>query len=73
MDGNRRYSKKKEITLKEAYKIGMLKFLDVLKFQKKNKIKNTSFFALSEDNYKKRKKSELKPIFDLIKNFFKDK
>lgn len=72
MDGNRRYSKKKNIALKEAYKLGMEQFLHVLDFQIKENIPHMSFFALSSDNYKKRSESELKPIVELIQDFFED-
>jgi undecaprenyl diphosphate synthase len=67
MDGNRRYSKKNNVSLKEGYKVGMDQFINILKFQIDKKIKHTSFFALSSDNYKKRPENELKPIVDLIK------
>lgn len=73
MDGNRRFSKKNAVSLEIGYKKGMEQFIEVLKFQIKNQIKNTSFFALSCDNYEKRKESELKPIVDLLKEFFKNK
>lgn len=73
MDGNRRYAKNKNISLKEGYKQGMEQFLNVLKFQISQDIRHTSFFALSTDNYKKRSEKELKPIVDLIKDFFEDK
>jgi undecaprenyl diphosphate synthase len=72
MDGNRRYSKKNDISLKKGYKLGMEQFLNVLKFQIEENITHTSFFALSSDNYKKRAEYELKPIVDLIKEFFED-
>lgn len=70
MDGNRRFAKKNNLTLKEAYKKGMEQFLDVINFQIQNKIKHTSFFALSTHNYSKRKKEELEPIAELVKEFF---
>lgn len=72
MDGNRRYAKKNNMSLKEGYEAGMLQFLNILKFQIKENIPNMSFFALSCDNYKKRSQNELKPIVDLIKKFFED-
>lgn len=70
MDGNRRFAKKHDLTLKEGYKKGMEKFLDIVKYQIKNNIFETSFFALSSENYEKRPKyGELDVIFNLMKEF----
>lgn len=69
MDGNRRYAEKQNISLKKAYSIGMSKFLEFVSLQVKYKIKETSFYALSNDNYKKRAKDELETIFNLMKDF----
>jgi len=69
MDGNRRYSKKNEISKKEGYKAGMEQFLNFVKYQVKYEIYETSFFALSVDNYDKREE-DLKPIGELIRSFF---
>ncbi len=71
MDGNRRYSKKNNISIENAYKKGMLQFIDFVKFQVKYDVFETSFFALSNDNYEKRPDAEKKVIASLIK-FFSD-
>ncbi len=69
MDGNRRYGKKNELSSKEAYSRGMTKFLEFVSFQVKYGIKETSFFALSSDNLKKRSIEEMKVLFQLLKDF----
>lgn len=69
MDGNRRYAKKQQISKKEGYKKGMEKFLEFISFQVKYGVKETSFFALSNDNYLKRSNEELDSIFNLIEWF----
>lgn len=70
MDGNRRYAKNNNLTKEEGYKKGMEKFLEIVRYQIKHNIYETSFFALSTENYEKRpKKEELEVIFDLMKKF----
>jgi undecaprenyl diphosphate synthase len=71
MDGNRRYSVKNNLTKKEGYNAGMEQFFNFVKYQVKYEIFETSYFALSIDNYDKRGE-DLKPIGELIKNFFKE-
>ena len=71
MDGNRRYSKKNFMSIKEGYMKGMEKFLEIVSFQIKYNIYETSFFALSKENYEKRSEEEKNTLFDLI-NFFSE-
>ena len=73
MDGNRRYAKKQQLSTKEGYKKGMEKFLHFVTLQVKYKIPQTSFFALSNDNYVKRPLDEKKAIFELVKAFSENK
>lgn len=73
MDGNRRYAKKNNYSLDKGYKKGMEKFLEIISLQVKYSIKETSFFALSNDNYEKRPSEELETIFSLIKYFSENK
>lgn len=73
MDGNRRYAKQNNLSLREGYNEGMNKFLEFVKFQIKYKIKTTSYFALSSENYLKRPDIEKDILFDLIKFFSNDK
>lgn len=72
MDGNRRYGVKYNLSKKDAYRAGMGQFLNFVKLQVKYNIFETSFYALSTDNYENRG-DDLKPIGSLIKDFFKDK
>lgn len=69
MDGNRRYAKKNGLSLQEGYKRGMEKFIHFVTLQVKYGIKETSFYALSKDNYEKRSIEELEEIFRLIQFF----
>ena len=69
MDGNRRYSKKQGLSIEEGYKKGMEKFLEFMNFQVKHKLKEASFFALSNDNYLKRPGNEKKVLYNLIEFF----
>lgn len=73
MDGNRRYAKKNNLTLKEGYQKGMDKFIEFVKLQIKHKIPEMTFWALSTDNYKKRPEEEKKTVFDIMKGFYKSK
>lgn len=73
MDGNRRYAKKQNLSLSQAYKKGMENFLNIIKLQIKYNVYETSFFALSKDNYNKRDKSEKAVLFNLIKEFSENK
>jgi len=72
MDGNRRYAKKQEIDKKEGYLKGIQKFMEIVSYQIKYKITETSFFALSSDNYKNRTNDDLDPLANLIENFYKN-
>lgn len=73
MDGNRRYAKKQKLLISKGYKDGMKRFLDFLSYQVKYNIYETSFFALSCDNYEKRPDDEKSTLYKLIDYFTKDK
>jgi undecaprenyl diphosphate synthase len=69
MDGNRRFAKKHNISLKQSYKIGARVAYNLIKFSMENpKIRELTFYALSRENLKR---DEVNIIFDLIreKNF----
>ena len=72
MDGNRRFSVEKGLSKEKGYSLGMKQFLNFIKYQIKYKIFETSYYALSTENLKNRKKDELKIIYALIQNFSKD-
>ncbi len=69
MDGNRRYSEKQGISKEEGYQKGMEKFLEFVSLQVKYNLPQTSFFALSNDNYIKRPQDEKKVLIKLIRMF----
>ena len=73
MDGNRRFSIKNNISKLKGYELGMLQCLNFIKYQIKNNIFETSFYALSTENLKNRNQEELKIIKELILNFFEKK
>jgi len=65
MDGNRRFARKHNISLKQAYKIGARVAYNIIKFSIEHpKIKELTFYALSRENLKRK---EVNIIFDLIK------
>jgi len=69
-DGNRRWAKKKGISTRKGYAIGIQKFGDVLKWCKENNVKMLSMWAFSTDNFK-RDSSEIKTLFELFKENLK--
>jgi len=69
-DGNRRWAKKKGITTKEGYAIGIQKFGDVLKWCKEENVRMLSMWAFSTNNFK-RDSSEIKTLFGLFKENLK--
>lgn len=73
MDGNRRYANKNKISLHEGYKKGMEKFVEIINYQVEYKIPETTFFALSNDNYIKRPTEEKKILVELMKMFSENK
>jgi undecaprenyl diphosphate synthase len=72
MDGNRRYAKKNNLPLKQAYSKGMMQTITILKEHLRLNIPFASFFALSSDNVSKRTKTDLIPIGELLVDFFKN-
>jgi undecaprenyl diphosphate synthase len=77
MDGNRRWAKKNRTDLITSYKNGITVFLDILLECIKYNLSIIVFYALSADNYNKRKKIEIDVIFNAAistlkeqKNFF---
>lgn len=71
MDGNRRYAKKNNFEKKEGYKAGIQQFKNFVRYQIEENIYETSFWALSTENWKNRELSDLKPLYDLLNDFFK--
>lgn len=66
MDGNRRFAKKSGLSDIESKTLGFNKMLEIIKYCRLLGIKESSFFAFSLTNFK-RKQSEVNNIMDLIK------
>jgi undecaprenyl diphosphate synthase len=60
MDGNRRFAKKNNMYKTKGYTHGLEQFINFIKYQIKYNIEETSYFALSSNNLKKRSNLELK-------------
>jgi undecaprenyl diphosphate synthase len=73
MDGNRRFAEKNNMDKKEGYNIGLEQFINFIKYQIKYNIRETSYFALSSDNLKKRSNFELKILKKLLETLSSNK
>ena len=68
-DGNRRFAKRNNISLIEAYKIGTNKAWKAIEWLSLHKeIKDGIFYTLSLENFYKRSKLELKVLFKIFAN-----
>ena len=70
-DGNRRYAKKYNLSVYEAYKIGSDKAVEFLNWCIEFGIKVATIFIISYDNFIKRPKEDVDPILELIKEKLK--
>jgi len=70
-DGNRRYAKKYNLSVYEAYKIGSDKAVEFLNWCVEFGIKVATIFIISYDNFLKRPKEEIDPILELLKEKLK--
>jgi len=70
-DGNRRYAKKYNLSVYEAYKIGSDKAVEFLNWCIEFGIKVATIFIISYDNFLKRPKEEVDPILELLKEKLK--
>ncbi|NPA22343.1 MAG: di-trans,poly-cis-decaprenylcistransferase [Candidatus Micrarchaeota archaeon] len=68
-DGNRRWAKKNNVSLQEAYLKGTEKLKDVLQWSKDLGVKEVTVWAMSYDNYKKRSPEEISLLFQIMKNY----
>jgi len=71
MDGNRRFAKKNTYSKEKGYSFGLDKMVEFVKLQIKYNIHETSFWALSTENWKMRGDG-LKPLKLVIDSFLKD-
>lgn len=71
-DGNRRYAKRKRLSLDQSYEIGVKKVKEFLSWCREFKIKYVTIYALSLENISSRNKHELKIIYDLMEKYLRD-
>lgn len=69
MDGNRRFAKKQQLSKEEGYKSGANQLKKIISFQVKHSIYESSFWALSTENWKMRQE-ELNALSPALKNLF---
>lgn len=70
LDGNRRFAVLKNISKKEAYKIGGEKLLEIVEIAIEENIHSITAYILTIDNFKKRTKDEIETIFSVGLDFF---
>jgi len=68
-DGNRRFAKKKGLSLYEAYELGVRKGEEFAEWCRMLGIKYLTFYTLSLENLERRSKEELSILFDLLKRY----
>lgn len=73
MDGNRRWAKQKGLEVKEGHKEGVEALERVVKAAAKSRVKYLTVYALSTENIRERKKTEINDLFSLMKSGFIDK
>ncbi len=69
-DGNRRWARKHNLSLEEAYKKGIEHFGDFLKWSHEFGVNEVTVWAMSYDNYVKRSKEEISTLLKLFKYFY---
>ena len=65
LDGNRRYSKNKNMLVDNQHLIGLIKMMEIISFIKKTNINHLTLYTFAEANWK-RDKNEIKGIMNLI-------
>lgn len=73
MDGNRRWAKQKGLEVKAGHKEGVEALERVVKAAAKSGVKYLTVYALSTENLKERKKTEISDLFSLMKDGFINK
>lgn len=68
LDGNRRYARKHNISIKEGKRRGLLNLHRILSYAEGTNIKEISIYAYSYDNYEKRSRDELESLFELARS-----
>jgi len=70
-DGNRRYARKYNMSIYEAYEIGSEKILEFLNWCMEFGIKVVTFFVISYDNFLKRSKEDVDAVLRLLREKLK--
>ena len=73
MDGNRRWAKKKGLTVTEGHKAGADNLVKIVEHCEKLGVKHLTVYALSTENWRKRAKSEVRGIFNLLIKIVREK
>jgi tritrans,polycis-undecaprenyl-diphosphate synthase [geranylgeranyl-diphosphate specific] len=72
LDGNRRFAKRLTLEPWKGHVYGRKKVEELIEYSAKYNIKELTFYALSLENLKKRPKEELKFLFKIFKETFKE-
>ncbi|MFZ8855609.1 MAG: polyprenyl diphosphate synthase [Candidatus Nanopusillus sp.] len=70
-DGNRRYARKYNLSIYEAYKIGSERTLEFLNWCMEFGIKVVTFFVISYDNFLRRSKEDVDAVLRLLREKLK--
>ena len=70
-DGNRRYAKKYNLSIYEAYKMGSERTLEFLNWCMEFGIKVVTFFVISYDNFLRRSKEDVDAVLRLLREKLK--
>jgi len=73
LDGNRRWAKKRGLSVSEGHKAGAKNLERIGKHCQKLGVKYLTVYALSTENWRKRAKKEVEAIFDLLVKIVKEK
>jgi len=73
MDGNRRWAEKKGLKIDEGHEVGEKALEKIIDHCLELGVKNLTVYALSTENWRKRTKSEVKGIFNLLLRVCKEK
>ncbi|RLC35206.1 di-trans,poly-cis-decaprenylcistransferase [Candidatus Shapirobacteria bacterium] len=71
MDGNRRWARKRGLSVTEGHKAGAKNLEIIIKHCQKIGIKHLTIYALSTENWRKRSKTEVMGIFNLLLDIFR--
>ncbi|ELQ75758.1 Cis-prenyltransferase [Trachipleistophora hominis] len=67
LDGNRRYARARNLSIKDGKKDGLLNLKRILTYIEHTNIKEVSVYAYSLQNFQQRDRIELESVFDLLR------